>query len=475
MGAVKRSYAKNIGVINLLLFVADFQARYSMRRCACGSIIVNAERQDGRPYYYIEANLIEQWLVLYGSAYEWNRGDRDGPLAEARHALLRWRDLGLTSSCGEEGGQSFDPVEVLKFAKAVARAGRDSFWYDRLVKTSRKLVCEFHDAELSTAAPPPPPTSLPPRKFQIRLSREFNLDGIDVGRRLLLRLPVPLEDRSLRDLSIGAALSTAETACFCRAGGGLEWRLTAGSEPSIAISADYSFVANPACGDPQADRPTAEIVDLYTRPKEGLVAVTTRIADLAKRIAGKEPDRLVKVERIWNFILDEFALGQVHYDQIGASNPSEWVLDNGAFDCHLGSILFVTLCRSLGIPARLVGGYVLYSVAPVPHFWAEVLIGGRGWLPVDFSCWDLSAGGRDRAWRNYFFGALDYRCKTEILPRYFTGLSTIRLGSTWLMLSLPIAGGTEIRFLSTITGKLICRDRITILPLPTFVTARPHG
>jgi hypothetical protein len=413
-------------------------------------------------YRCVEASLIEQWLALCGSAYEWNSGGRDQALAGARHALERWLDLGLPSAQSEQGVRLFDPAEVLKFAKMAALTGRDRYWYEKFVTTGRNLVREFHDSKQSEVVPPP--SSLPPKSFRMRLSRQFNLDNIEPSRRLLLRLPVPLEDRGLHDLRIESTSSTAAASEPSYAAGRLEWRLAAGREQSITISAEYTFIANASCGDPEASPLSAEEVDIYTRPREGLISVNSRIAALAKRIAGPEPDHWLQVQRIWNFILDNFTCCLVHYDQIGAANPSEWVLDNGVFDCQLGCALLISHCRSLGIPARLASGYLLYSVAPTYHYWAETFIVGRGWVPIDLACWDLSAGGKDEAWRIYFFGALDYRCKTESLPRHFTGLSTIRLGTTWQMLQLPVARGVEARFLALDTGRPIYCDRVITLP-----------
>ena len=69
--------------------------------------------------------------------------------------------------------------------------------------------------------------------------------------------------------------------------------------------------------------------------------------------------------------------------------------------------LFISLVRSIGIPARFEIGF------PIPknvkegkingyHCWAEFYIEGRGWIPVDISEADKHPENRD-----YFFGHLD--------------------------------------------------------------------
>lgn len=63
-------------------------------------------------------------------------------------------------------------------------------------------------------------------------------------------------------------------------------------------------------------------------------------------------------------------------------------------DCDDLSFLYISLCRSLGIPARFIRGYLLKEKNGVPtagpHAWAEVFVGGgignSGWIPVECAC-----------------------------------------------------------------------------------------
>jgi hypothetical protein len=60
-------------------------------------------------------------------------------------------------------------------------------------------------------------------------------------------------------------------------------------------------------------------------------------------------------------------------------------------DCDDLSFLYISLCRSVGIPARLISGFLLQQVedsfSVVRHAWAEVFVGGNittdGWIPVE--------------------------------------------------------------------------------------------
>ncbi|MFT4260873.1 MAG: transglutaminase-like domain-containing protein [Candidatus Woesearchaeota archaeon] len=71
-----------------------------------------------------------------------------------------------------------------------------------------------------------------------------------------------------------------------------------------------------------------------------------------------------------------------------ASLPSSWVFENREGVCVELSNLFISMLRSLGIPARFVSGMaytdsVLFDENWGAHGWAEVYFPGYGWIPFD--------------------------------------------------------------------------------------------
>lgn len=70
-------------------------------------------------------------------------------------------------------------------------------------------------------------------------------------------------------------------------------------------------------------------------------------------------------------------------------------LENKQGDCDDLSFLYISLCRSVGIPARFIRGFLLAEVLPgtitaVAHAWVEVFVGTsdslNGWIPVECAC-----------------------------------------------------------------------------------------
>ncbi|HXQ46218.1 MAG TPA: transglutaminase-like domain-containing protein, partial [Caulobacteraceae bacterium] len=202
---------------------------------------------------------------------------------------------------------------------------------------------------------------------------------------------------------------------------------------------------------------------LYTRPSEGLVKVTAETQALARGLAGAARDPWARVERFWRFVMDQLRFGVINYEELDAARPLAWVLDNGWCDCQLGSAVLTTLCRSDGIPARMLSGYALDEETPYFHYWMEAWIDGRGWTPLDTISWPLSRGGRDPKWADYLFGEVNYRMTTERLPHLFNGAGAIRFPAAVMRLGRICAGGLEQGYYNADTRALIYADHVAVL------------
>ena len=66
-------------------------------------------------------------------------------------------------------------------------------------------------------------------------------------------------------------------------------------------------------------------------------------------------------------------------------NGAEYAAANLRGDCGLQALLFITLCRILGIPARWESGLMADPTYIGSHDWAQFYTEAWGWLPVDCS------------------------------------------------------------------------------------------
>jgi len=135
--------------------------------------------------------------------------------------------------------------------------------------------------------------------------------------------------------------------------------------------------------DRPADKP-APLTD--AERKENLKATAAmqvedaKIQDLAKEIVGDEKDPLKAATLIAKWVYKNL---RKSYD--ANAEDALTVLENKAGDCTEHTLLFTTLARAAGIPAREVGG-VVYVSGDKPsfgwHAWSEVHDGTQ-WVTVD--------------------------------------------------------------------------------------------
>ncbi len=124
----------------------------------------------------------------------------------------------------------------------------------------------------------------------------------------------------------------------------------------------------------------------YTQPKE-IIDLNGGIKSVAQELAEGEDDLVVVVDKIaaWTTENIKYDLSTVTAE---ASQKSSWVLKNRIGVCDELTALFISMVRSLGIPARFVAG-ISYTNSPLfaekwgPHGWAEVYFPGYGWVPYD--------------------------------------------------------------------------------------------
>jgi hypothetical protein len=274
---------------------------------------------------------------------------------------------------------------------------------------------------------------------------------------LRLRAPLPLVSIYGDGLHIAPFVEGSKDARLGFSDGRLEARLVATGEGPVTVGAKLSFRG--AVQPPRSEGPQNRTA--YLRPREGLIVVTERVNKLANALAGPGADAASAVGAFWNYMLDELVCGAIHYDQVRADAPCDSALETGWYDCQLGSALFIALCRARGIPARMVGGHVLYRRAPTNHYWAEVWFEETGWTPFDLLSWDLSLGGRDLRWRDHFRGRIDDRMITQVLPFQFTGALGVAMPNTWHIVQTIKNEGVEIS-LAAVDGEPVYSDFVSI-------------
>jgi hypothetical protein len=413
--------------------------------------------------------VLDEGRVIQGLLFMiWSFAAREDPawaVGEASAALTRWVTLGLPFR--REGHERlFDFCEVLNFVKREGLGRRDPAFRDRLVPNGRRLTVE----SMGEGRPPAgSPEVHDPRRFTVSLRREYNLEGSAPGTPVRLRLPLPYEDATQREIAVEILAPQLPDVEVIRYPGRLDCRLRVPTDPaSVAIEVRISLTAMLQTHTLDRDPGRAALLsdddrELYTRRHEGLIRVTPAVVALAESLRGVDGDPRTGLIAVWAFFFGRMTSGSIHHDELDPADPLGSLIERAWFDCYGGSALLIGLCRALEIPARLVNGIVLHEPSPCFHYWAEVFIAPQGWIPVDLLSWDLSAGTiEEDPWGRLFLGRMDYRMKCECFPRLVVGPLGVRFPPAWYLLPALNGGGTEVSYHALETSRLLYRDLVRI-------------
>ena len=138
----------------------------------------------------------------------------------------------------------------------------------------------------------------------------------------------------------------------------------------------------------------------YTAELDKHVIFTDRIRHLADSLTAGISNPYLQARAIYSWIDTNFPWAAAR-DYSTIENIPEYVLSSGHGDCGQVTLLFITLCRCKGIPARWQSGWRVHPGDVGMHDWCEVYFEGCGWVPVDQSH-GITTGTGD-----FYFGGTD--------------------------------------------------------------------
>lgn len=167
--------------------------------------------------------------------------------------------------------------------------------------------------------------------------------------------------------------------------------------------------------DPEAVKP-ANHLDPELAPflKEAAhVVFTPELRELSQSIVGAETNDFRKAKRCFDWISDQIKYSfAIEYSTI--RNISDYCRTKKYGDCGQEALLFITLCRWNGIPARWQSGWNTFPGGQDIHDWTEIYLAPYGWIPVDpyMGIWATRYARtltpeQQREIRDFYFGGLD--------------------------------------------------------------------
>ena len=143
------------------------------------------------------------------------------------------------------------------------------------------------------------------------------------------------------------------------------------------------------------------------------VTFSEQMRSLSDEVLGGEENPVRKARAFYDWISENirysYALEYSTIRDLGA-----YCLENRYGDCGQEALLYITLCRLNGIPARWQSGWFTFPGGKTIHDWTEIYIQPWGWVPVDpymgiFAMQYLGSLGEPEKLevRDFYFGGLD--------------------------------------------------------------------
>jgi hypothetical protein len=126
---------------------------------------------------------------------------------------------------------------------------------------------------------------------------------------------------------------------------------------------------------------------------------------LTESIVSDEKNTYQKAKKIYDWITENVRYTYVP-DYFLFDNISEYVATSLRGDCGMQALLFITMCRIAGLPAKWQSGWYITPYNASPHDWAQIYIEPYGWIPVDPSKGGIN-NTKNFYKRDFYFGNLD--------------------------------------------------------------------
>lgn len=240
----------------------------------------------------------------------------------------------------------------------------------------------------------------------MRASFKISDEAFRPGERLLVHLPVPKNAMNMRDIEI---LKTSHPALKI-ADADAPSRTVAFSgtfEKNEPFWVEYQYVSTVQYNALESAAVSAEQPDFDTGELYPHIRFTPFIRALCAELSAGETNPLIRARRFYDYcttvgtysyMREYFALPDSIPDYYGTGLKG---------DCGVQALLFITLCRCAGIPAKWQSGLFVTPYSQGCHDWAQFYIAPYGWLFADpsFGGSAYRAGSAER--HDFYFGNLD--------------------------------------------------------------------
>lgn len=351
--------------------------------------------------------------------------DNDG-VNTGRENIKRWEDAGELEFMYIDGEKRYFRWAHRNLYR-INDSLRDLKQTDRQRDVSLASFCMEEIDEILAASAGSAGVPVRPRSFRITYTITVEAGAVPAGETIRCWMPYPREDTPRQDMvrlvSVYPEEYVVAPDSYKQRTVYLEQEAVDG-EPAV-FRTELEFRSHSQYFDPALLRASAsqalpDEAGIYTTERLPHISFSDDIRALAAMLVPDPVGPFRKAEAFYRWINDNIIwTSAVEYglmDDIPA-----YVLKNGRGDCGMQTLLFLSLCRQSGIPARWQSGWMMHKGHVNLHDWSELWIEPYGWVPVDVS-FKLQPSDRPEVRDFYMSGMDSYRLTvnndygTELYP-----------------------------------------------------------
>ncbi len=355
--------------------------------------------------------------------------------------VRKWQEAGQVQYRVLDGKVAFfirEPSNIFRFcdeakarraARTATQPGGDP---DKESRARQKLI--NHLVQVINAAGSSGKSEVVPLRHHIRytLTVAPNCPGAKEGSLVRCWLPFPQEYRQQKQVRL-ISTSPAEhrispNAVDDRPPGGsaqrtlyLEQRIDDPARP-VVFKEEFEYVSfafYPKLDDSAARPLPADWGSAFLEERPPHIVFPPALREAVKQAVGDKANPLARARAIFNYVVTTIKYcAEEEYAVIPSCTAKALATSKG--DCGIYSMLFISMCRAAGIPARWQSGWETKPEGWNMHDWAEFYVEPWGWLPADTS-YGLQKSDDPRV-REFYFGHqdayrmivnLDYGCPLD--------------------------------------------------------------
>lgn len=249
-------------------------------------------------------------------------------------------------------------------------------------------------------------------RMHIRSSLQVEKEAERPGEFIRVHLPLPTEQEQVKNFKLLAASVKGDPAPFgapqrtlC-----METKL----EPDQEFWVEYEFENHTryveigehedvkSCDSDSISQSLAP----YLEEQLPHIRFTPYLRALTEEVTAGEKSPVKKTRKIYDYITTHVMYSFVR-QYAAIDNLPEYMALGLKGDCGIYALLFITMCRIAGVPARWQSGLYATPLEIGCHDWARFYIEPYGWLYADCSFGGAAwREGKEERW-NFYFGNLD--------------------------------------------------------------------